>query len=132
MSTQANIELIQQFYGAIGAGNIETILSYVSDEIEIINPLPEQVPFGGTYQGKDGLLNYLGQLAQSIEMGLEIDNLVANDNTVVVVGVENSSTKATGRSYRMPYVHVLTIVDGKISRFDEYNQYHELAAAFAE
>jgi hypothetical protein len=31
----------------------------------------------------------------------------------------------------MPYVHVLTVTAGKITRFDEYNQYKEMAEAFA-
>ena len=74
---------------------------------------------------------YLGTLGESIEMGLDIDKFVSDGDTVVVIGVENSSTRATGTAYRMPYVHVLTVSDGKITRFDEYNQYKEMAEAFA-
>lgn len=130
MTTQANLELVQQFYGHIGAGNIEGVLGCVADDIDIINPLPDHIPFGGTYKGKDGLLAYLGALGESIEMGLEIDKFLSDGDTVVVIGVESSSTRATDTAYRMPYVHVLTVTDGKITRFDEYNQYKEMAEAF--
>jgi len=106
---------------------------YIADDFVWENPLPEVIPFGGTYNGADGLLRYLGQLGEAIEMSpLRITDMVADGNIVAAVGVEEDTlVKSTGKKYTMPFVHVVRFNDeGKVSHVREYNDTREMVAAF--
>ena len=55
---------------------------------------------------------------------------IAEGDKVVVVGNATWLTKPTGRSFDSPWVHVMTIRDGKIARFEAYNDTAPAERAF--
>ena len=60
----------------------------------------------------------------------EIDEMLAADDRVVVLGRETSRVIQTDKRYTMSWVHVLTIRNGRVLHLREYNDTAAMAAAF--
>jgi ketosteroid isomerase-like protein len=52
--------------------------------------------------------------------GARARRFVAQDDTVAVVGHTRCVAKPTGKSYETDFVHLVTLEDGKITRFQEF------------
>ena len=122
----------QQFYGSLLTDFDTAVREYVSDAFVLENYLPAEIPFGGRYEGHEGLGRYLGELAAAIEMGpLDLKEWLASGNSVVVRGSESSTVLATGKRYAMDFVHWLEFdEDGRVVSMREYNDTAEMASAF--
>ena len=131
--TETLIEKTNDFYGMILTDPEQAISKYVAPDITWVNPMPPIVPFGGTYEGIDGLFAYLTKLAESLELSpLHFTEVIGQGNIVSAIGEEiNTKVIPTGKSYNMPFVHVVRFNDeGKINHVREYNDATEMLAAF--
>ncbi|MGH8611731.1 MAG: nuclear transport factor 2 family protein [Gammaproteobacteria bacterium] len=133
MSEQDNRQIVKDFYSQILLGNVEEVLTrFLAPDIVWENPLPEPIPFGGTFHGRDGVRRYLEMIFAHVEIKeFPITEHLVQGDTVVVLGSEASLVKTTGRSYRMDWVHVLRIANGRIRQLREYNDTAAMAAAFS-
>lgn len=121
------------FYQLVLTDFPAAVEKYVDPGIIWENPLPDHIPFGGTYNGIDGMGQYLTMLSQAIEMApLDFTDVIANGNIVACIGVEaDTKVVSTGKNYTMPCVHVLRFNDdGKIVHVREYNDTKEMIEAF--
>ncbi|NIB41504.1 nuclear transport factor 2 family protein [Pseudomaricurvus alkylphenolicus] len=131
MTPQALVELVTSFYHLFESGNAEAAADLLSEDIEWHNPMPEQIPFGGEYRGRAAVIAYWTELMAALEMGpMEVDQMVAQDDTVVVVGRESSTARSTGKEYQIHWVHLYKITDGKIVYVREYNHTAAMLQAF--
>ncbi len=126
------IGLAKQFYGSVLSDLESTLRDQVADDFVLENYLPPNIPFGGKYEGRQGLATYFGELAAAIDMGpLEFHEWISEGNTVVVRGRESSTVPATGKRYVMDFVHWLRFDDeGKLVLLREFNDTVKLADAF--
>ena len=58
MSEQKNVETVQQNYAAVGRGDIPTLLSLLSDEVEWSMPGPSVIPWTGTRRGRQQVAEF--------------------------------------------------------------------------
>lgn len=133
MTESELIERTQKFYELLLSDFATVQAEYLATGFAWENPLPESIPFGGTYPGAEGLIRYLTELNAAIEMSpLHFTDLIANESTVAAIGVEEDTlVRSTGKHYMMPFVHVVRFEnDGKISHVREYNDTREMVAAF--
>ena len=90
------------------------------------NYLPDHVPFGGRYEGAEGVAAYLEALDATWEIG-ELDvseTLVSDDQRAFsMIGVErNGRSKVTGRHCDMAFVWVVKVdAEGRFTYLREYN-----------
>ncbi len=134
MSTNGAAEKVRDFYQLIVTDTQAAIERYVAEDIVWDNPLPENIPFGGRYEGIEGLVRYFTQLASEIEMSpLNFTEIIADEDRVAVVGIEQDTRVIrTGKTYTMPFVHVLKFnQEGKINHVHEYNVTGEMVKAFS-
>jgi ketosteroid isomerase-like protein len=115
--------------------DFEASLDLLADDIVWINMLPENVPFGGVYDGKPEVLRYFGQLAETFVIGeypFDEFEFIESGNTVVLVGYEkNGKAIPTGTVFDLPYVWVVKFNDeGKISYLREHNDTAAIGDAF--
>lgn len=132
MSHIENAQRVNEFYEAL-SNDFSRISSLVAEDIEWVNPLPSIIPFGGTYRGVEGLLDYVRKIGNELEMGqLHFPEIIGDGNVVSAIGIEeNTLVKSTGKRYTMPCVHVLRFNDeGKVIHVREYNDITEMLAAF--
>jgi ketosteroid isomerase-like protein len=135
MSDYDYVQRTQEFYALLLSDFQAASENYLADDFEWENPLPDLIPFGGTYAGAEGLLRYLTEINAAIEMSpLHFTDMIEADGVVAAIGVEeNTLVKQTGKHYTMPFVHVVRFdANGKVSHVREYNDTREMVAAFEE
>jgi ketosteroid isomerase-like protein len=132
MSEERNTELTRAFYDGVLGGKVEeAIAECMAPDVVWENPLPEPIPFGGTFQGVEGVRRYLGLVFDQLQIeDFQIHEIIGRDDRVVVLGSETSRVTATGRAYRMDWVHVLRVEDERIRSLREYNDTAAMLAAF--
>lgn len=131
MSNQENRQLVMQGYQKFQDKDIRGLLDLFADDIEWIGVETEELPFAGTYRGREEVAQYFSQLDQAQEaQQFEPQTFIAEDDKVVVTGRSRWTVRATGQSYDNPWVHVFTIREGKVARFQQYNDTAAAAKAF--
>lgn len=131
MDIQQNKQLAMQAYQMFKNKDIKGLLDLYEDDVEWIGNDNEHIPFGGNYHGKSGVAQFFITLDQTLEpLSFEPQNFIAEGDTVVVTGAASWRVKSTGQSYNTPWVHVMTIRDGKVARFQHYNDTAAAEAAF--
>ncbi len=128
-----NVNIVQQVYAAFAKRDISAILSVLSPDVEWGEPPNPFNPEAGTRHGHEGFLEWLNIGRQSEEIVvLEPRKFLTDSDTVAVVGYTKCLAKPTGRSYETDSVHLITIKDGKIVRFQEFFDTYAAAEAFRQ
>ena len=58
MADEQNVKIVQDVYAAFLRGDIEAVLSAVSDDITFFVPGPPQMPTAGTWRGLAGMREF--------------------------------------------------------------------------
>jgi uncharacterized protein len=117
MSEQQNVDLIKSSFEAFGRGDIETILSRCTDDCEFYCPGPDTIPYAGRKKGRAEIESYFaGLLGTQSNVNLEIEEMVAQGDTVVAIGSYTSTVNFTGKPVSSPVVLTFHLRDGKIAR----------------
>ena len=131
MSTSDNKQLVKECYALFLSGDIGSLLERCSDDADWIERDSDCIPFAGAHHGKAEIAEYFTRLADGAEnLSFTPRTFIAEDDQVVVTGDATWRAKPTGRSFDSPWVHVLTIRDGKIARFEAYNDTAPAERAF--
>lgn len=111
-----NTDTIKQAYAYFGQGDVPGFLGMLSADCEIILPgAPEYVPWGGTYTGPDGFVQFFTVLSEYAEIyGAEYFEFIAQGNKVVVPFEEQKRAKADGNEFINEGIAVWTVRDGTI------------------
>jgi ketosteroid isomerase-like protein len=121
MDTQQNKQLVMEGYRLFQSGDIRKLMDLYHDSAEWIGPESEFIPFAGTFHGKAGIGQFFALLEGSVQaLRFEPLQFIAEGDTVVVSGNSTWLARQTGRSYDSPWVHVFTLRDGKVARFQSY------------
>ena len=67
MSTQENVQIVKDFFAAIGRYTIKGLLALSAEDIEWIIP-GEGWPLAGTYRGHAGLADVLQKASKEVEI----------------------------------------------------------------
>jgi uncharacterized protein len=133
MSEQENTALVQQAYDYFLSGDIPAMLDLLSEDVEWIVPEVEGVPGRGIWHGRE----QVGQFFQTLDdtqqaQQVELRGFVAQDDTVAALGHYGWHVRSTGREWESDFVHLLTVRDGEVTRFQEYTDTAALGDAFRE
>ena len=129
MSTRENVEIVQEFFEAIGRGDKQRLLELVAEDVEWIIP-GEDWPLAGTHRGHAGLAAVLRKASEEIEMTYpEPPEFVAQGYRIMVVGVATGKIKATNKPFKDDWVFAITVRNGKVTKIREYIDTQALARA---
>ena len=129
MSTEENVQIVKDFFAAIGRGDREGLFALCADDIEWIIP-GEAWPLAGRHRGHVGLTNLLQTASESMETSFpEPPEFVAQGDRVLVVGFATGRIKATNRTWQDHWVFAFTIRSGKLTNIQEYIDTQALARA---
>ncbi len=115
--------------------DFEASLELLSEDVVWINHLPEHVPFGGEYHGREGVVEYFQQLAVAFEIGDypvgEFD-IIETGDTLVMVGYEkDGKALPTGVVFDLHFVWVVKFdAQGRIRFLQEHNDTAAIGDAF--
>src|SRR5918994_3525100 len=117
MSERTNADVVQRGYEAFGRGDIPALLEFVAVDVELIQQGPSAIPFSGTRHGHEGDAEYFSLLDENLDFEqFEPREFVAQDDTVVVLGMERSVMETKGSTIEQEWAHVYTLRDGKIAK----------------
>src|ERR1700735_4153947 len=129
MSTQENVQIVKDFFAAMGRGDKQGLVALAAENIEWIVP-GEDWPLAGTHRGHAELANLLQKASEELETTYpEPPEFVAQGNRVLVIGVATGKIKATHRAFRDDWVFAITVQNGKVTKIREYIDTQALARA---
>src|SRR6202046_4955537 len=129
MSTKDNVQIVKDFFAAIGAYNKQGLLALSAEDIEWIIP-GEGWPLAGTHRGHAELAAVLQKASEEVEMTYpEPPEFVAQGDRVLVVGVATGKIKATNKTFEDHWVFDITVRNGKLTYVREYVDTQALARA---
>jgi uncharacterized protein len=131
MSERENTELVQHAYQHFKDGDIQGLLGLLSEDVEWKLFEMEGVPFSGTRRGDERVGEFFSQVFDTEEpLHFEPRELVAQGDKVVALGDYAWRVKSTGREYESDFVHVFTVRDGTVARFQEFMDTAAVSAAY--
>lgn len=129
MSIEKNVQVVKEFFAAIGRRDAKGLLAVSAEEIEWIIP-GDSWPLAGTYRGHAGLQNALKKADETVEMSYpKPPEYIAQDDRVLVVGSATGKIKATNKPFVDAWVFDITLRDGKLTKIREYIDTQALAKA---
>ena len=120
---EENVSKVKLLYDAFRRREVHSIMDMFADDVVMHGPAPSGVlPWGGTYNGRSGVAQFFKALGESLEpQQFDLNDFIAQDNKVVVLGYQKGRAKPTGRPYETEFVNVWTIRNGKFIEFRVYN-----------
>jgi len=129
MSIQENVQIVKEFFAAMGRFDKQGLLALSAEAIEWIIP-GENWPLAGTHRGHAGLAEVLQKASDEVEMTYpKPPEFVAQGDRVMVVGVATGKIKATNRAFKDDWVFAITVQNGKVTNIREYIDTQALARA---
>ena len=89
----------------------------------------EMLPWGGHYQGLAGARQFFTKLRGSIESAVEIEEIFAVENKVVVKGRTRGTVLQNEKKFDVSIVHIWTIRKGKLAKFEPFIDTQAMLAA---
>lgn len=124
-----NVQIVKDFFAAIGRRDHQGLLAVSADNIEWIIP-GEDWPLAGTYRGHAGLGNVLQKANEAVETSYpEPPEFIAQGDRVLVVGSATGRIKSTNKTFVDHWVFAITVRNGKVTNIREYVDTQALARA---
>jgi uncharacterized protein len=129
MSIEKNVQIVKDFFAAMGSRDKQALLSLVAEDIEWIVP-GEDWPLAGTHRGHAGLENVLQKANEEVETTYpQPPEFIAQGDRVLVVGFATGKIKATNKTFEDHWVFAITVRNGKLTNVREYVDTQALARA---
>ena len=122
-----NVEIVKDFFAAMGRGDVKGLLALSAEDIQWIIP-GEDWPLAGTYRGHAGLADLL-QKSEMLETSTEPLEFVAQGDRVLVVGFASGRIIGTKKTFKDDWVFAITVRNGKLTNIREYIDTQGLARA---
>ena len=112
--------VLRRGYEAFLRGDIEGVLNLLADDIEWEVPVVPGSGFGGIYRGKAAVAEFFGQLAAAEDiLSFEPQDFIAQGERVAAIGRSRGRVRLTGTVVELAWIHVVTVQNGKMTRFFE-------------
>src|SRR6201996_1163162 len=129
MGTEKNVQIVKEFFAAMGGYDRKKLLALAAEDIEWIIP-GKDWPLAGTHRGHAELAAVLKKASEEVETTYpKPPEFVAQGDRVLVVGVATGTIKATNKPFKDDWVFDITVRDGKVKKIREYIDTQALALA---
>jgi ketosteroid isomerase-like protein len=114
-----DVKVIQDIYGDFGRGDIGSMLGKLSDDVEFISP--GTLPWAGRHHGHEAVAAFFQRLGGALDITrFEPREFLNDGDKVAVIGFEAATSRSTGRSFEMDFVHVWTVRDGQACPWHDF------------
>lgn len=131
ISFMTNLEIIRQLYAAFAARDRVTILNLFHPNIVWIQN--DGFPNGGTHTGAltvlDGVFARLGQ--EWSTWGAHVSEWLDAGGSIIAIGEYQGTHASTRRSMRAAFAHVYRVESGRITRFQQFADTHQVRTAMS-
>lgn len=127
------LAVAEKYYGAIHAGDFGALFDLLADDCVIEYYGPKEIPFAGIFKGKEKCKIFFGHVAEDVVIkDFRQVEFIASDDKVAVTGHLTLEFNETKRIYASEYAHVITVRDGKIVRFRDFQDSAKAAYVCAD
>jgi ketosteroid isomerase-like protein len=124
-----NSDVIKRGYEAFNNGDAETLSEVFADDVQWEGPNAEGVPMSGTHEGRDAVLQALGQISERFEkFNVSPDEMIEEGDTIVVLSHLEAKAR-NGGEVKLPGAEVYRMSGGKIKRVQNLADTAELQRA---
>jgi uncharacterized protein len=129
MSIEKNVQIVKDFFAALGRRDKQGLLALSAEDIEWIVP-GEGWPLAGTHRGHAGVENVLQKANETVETAFpEPPEFVAQGDRVLAIGFATGRIKATNKTFEDYWAFAVTVRNGKLTNIREYIDTQALARA---
>lgn len=119
--TKQALHVVQEMLTAFGKGDLEALKQTLSEDTVWVYYGVDGIPYNGTYQGKDGVVRFITNIIANVDiLDFQVSQIVADQNTVVVLGSEKQKIKSNNEVLEQKWVQVYTVENNLITRLDEF------------
>jgi ketosteroid isomerase-like protein len=120
--SQENIQTIQALYGGMQTGDIGAVLGLMDPAIEWMEAENFIYADRNPYKGPDYILNNLFMRIVTEWEGFKVipDEFCDSGDKVIVFGRYQGTYRATDKPINAQMVHVFTLANGKVTKFQQY------------
>ena len=112
----SNTDTLREGYQAFAQGDLDGATANFADGIRWENPEAPQLPNSGVTEGKDGVKQLFASLGEYWEsFSITPDEFIESGDTVVVLSHAEATAKETGKSVKLPWVHIWQFDGGKVT-----------------
>ncbi len=117
----SNKEIIEAGYASLAKGDVPAVVAIMDEKIEWTEA--EGFPlYNGTFVGPqavvEGVFMRLGEIGDNFSV--KVDQVVAEGDTVVVLGTYSWNHKGSGTPAEVKMAHVWNLDGGKLTRFQQH------------
>ncbi len=127
--TTEHEELVRNIYDAYARRDLAAALSRFSPEVEFVQT--DLLPWGGSYRGIVGAQASLGKLLAHVDSRVEVEEMFSAGDQVVAIARTRGTARASGAAFDLRAVHVWTVVEGSVLRFEAYIDTPAMLSALA-
>ncbi len=122
------IEVFTRF----GNKDVPAILELLNDDVVIEFYGPSVIPYAGNYRGLAEAETFFSTVLSSVDIHqFEPEQFLSDGKMVTVTGQLHLTARSTGRDIRSDFAHVITVENGKWTRFRDFMNTAEAVAAFS-
>lgn len=121
MSTNETVEVVERLYAALQADDVTGVLELCAPDVEWQYPAADLIRYGGLWRGPAGIERFL-ELHDELEeiVAFEPAAPIVDGQRAAVLGVFRGRSLQTDRSWETRFVHVITVRDGRVERFEAF------------
>src|SRR5262249_2459231 len=120
MAEAQNMQVVKEFYAAIGRDDLNAILGLLTPDVDWTFLGTKEIPFAGDWKSPDGVSKYFAIIVDTMELEqFGPEEFIAQGDWVVALGRERMRIKPTGRRYEAAWTHAFKLREGKIAVYRE-------------
>ena len=126
-----NLEIVRQLYAAFGARDRATILRLFHPDIIWVQN--DGFPNGGTHVGAANVIDRVfARLGEEWSAWrAEVTEWLDAGGAIIALGEYQGTHATTGRSMRAAFAHVYRIESGRVTRFQQFADTHQVRVAMS-
>lgn len=116
-----NIEATKAIYAAIPAGDLQTALTHLDDDIRITYYGTDAIPYAGDYRGMAAAIEFFTVVGTHIEIvEMQAWRFIADGDELATWGHQRFRRLATGYEWSSEFAHIISLREGKWLHFRDF------------
>jgi ketosteroid isomerase-like protein len=125
-------ETVQEFFTLFGSGDRPGMLALFAADAEVVVAGSPTVPWVGRHSTSEAIDAMFSAFAEKVKTVLfDIDRILVDGDNAIVLGNFAHEVPATGKTFRSAFALHIVVGEGKILRYEMFEDSCGAAAAFA-